>query len=318
MLITCPSCKTSYEVSAASLGAEGRSGRCVRCRETWFAAPAAPSPEPGGAMSAAAASARYRQGATTNADEPAPAAWPGEKADDPGAVDPNLAARAADRSHETFDDPAPMQRDEAAGFADAALADATVAEDAPPIVPPADEGAARPGPKDPHDIETMAARRARRHKYNPPPREIRLGATLLVAVLLIADAAILGWRTEVVRAMPQTASFFRAIGLPVNLRGLDFADVKTANEVSKGVTVLTVDGTIINVSGQVHEVPRIRFALRNAAGAEVYAWTTLPERPTLRPGESEPFETRLASPPTEGRDLVVRFFNRRDVAAGGH
>ncbi len=317
MLITCPSCKTSYEVSAASLGAEGRSVRCVRCRETWFAAPAAPSPEAGGAMSAAAASARYREGAAANADEPAPAAWAGEKTDDPAAVDPNLAARAADHSHRTFEEPAAIEREEAAGFADAGFTDAAVAEDAPPIVPPAGDGATRPGAKDPHDIESMAARRARRQKYNPPPREIRLGATLLVVVLLIADGAILGWRTEVVRAMPQTASFFRAIGLPVNLRGLDFADVKIANEVSKGVTVLMVDGTISNVSGQTHEVPRIRFALRNAAGAEVYAWTTLPERPTLRPGESEPFETRLASPPVDGRDVVVRFFARRDVAAGG-
>ena len=310
MLITCPSCNTSYEVSAASVGAEGRTVRCVRCRETWFAAPPPEvSPDAGAAISAAAASARYQQGAVSAAEELAGAPPPtGDVGnDDPMNVDANLAARAADRSALDFDDPPAIADDAVAAFAEDSLA------------PAPDEAASAPGSaKDSHDIESMAARRARRQKYNPPPREIRLGISALIAALLIADVAILGWRYDIVRAMPQTASLFSAIGLRVNLRGLDFSNVKTASEEHKGVAVLMVDGTISNVSGRMHEVPRIRFAIRNAAGSEVYAWTTLPERPMLGPGESEPFQTRLASPPAEGREVVVRFFNRRDVAAGGH
>ena len=320
MLIICPSCETSYEVSVASLGAEGRSVRCVRCRQTWFAAPPPEAGDAVSAINAAAASARYQQGAASSAEEAAAGGSPaGDTIDqDPDSVDPNLAARAADHAAATFDDPPPLEGESAAALLAAAFAAAASAEDAPSLAPAGDEAAsaAEPGAKNPHDIESMAARRARRQKYNPPPREIRLGISLLIAVLLIADGAILGWRSTIVRAMPQTASLFRAIGLPVNLRGLDFSDVKTANEVSKGVGVLMVDGTIINVSGQMHEVPRIRFAVRNTAGTEVYTWTTLPERPTLAPGESEPFQTRLASPPGDGHDVVVRFFTRRDIAAG--
>lgn len=320
MLIICPSCETSYEVSVASLGTEGRTVRCVRCRETWFAAPPPGAADAVSAMNAAAASARYQQGAASSAEDAAAGGLPaGDNLDqDPDSVDPNLAARAADRSARTFDDPPPLEGDAAAALLAAAFAAAASAEDAPAPAAAADEAApaGQPGAKDPNDIESMAARHARRQKYNPPPREIRLGISLLIAVLLIANGAILGWRSTIVRAMPQTASLFRAIGLPVNLRGLDFGDVKTANEVSKGVGVLMIDGTITNVSGHVHEVPRIRFAVRNAAGTEVYTWTTLPERPTLGPGESEPFQTRLASPPGDGRDVVVRFFTRRDIAAG--
>src|SRR5215470_20287312 len=37
MLIHCPTCATSYEVKPSSLGAVGRSVRCVRCRTVWFA-----------------------------------------------------------------------------------------------------------------------------------------------------------------------------------------------------------------------------------------------------------------------------------------
>jgi hypothetical protein len=37
----------------------------------------------------------------------------------------------------------------------------------------------------------------------------------------------------------------------------------------------------------------------------------------LQPGERVQFKSRLASPPAEGRNLDIRFFNRRDVASGG-
>ena len=37
MLIVCPNCATSYQVEPSSLGATGRSVRCVRCKKVWFA-----------------------------------------------------------------------------------------------------------------------------------------------------------------------------------------------------------------------------------------------------------------------------------------
>jgi hypothetical protein len=64
------------------------------------------------------------------------------------------------------------------------------------------------------------------------------------------------------------------------------------------------------------EIPRIRFALRNATGAEVYSWTAPPSQPTLGAFETLPFRSRLASPPAEGHDVQVRFFTRRDAVAG--
>jgi hypothetical protein len=141
---------------------------------------------------------------------------------------------------------------------------------------------------------------------------------VVIALLLAVNASVLGWRSDVVRAMPQTASLFAAIGLPVNLRGLAFVDVKTTKEMHDGVPVLLVQGTIANVSRQPHDVGRLRFAMRNSAGREIYTWTTLPARSALAPGESLPFQTRLASPPSEGREVVVRFFNRHDAIAGIH
>lgn len=40
MLITCPTCASSYRIKAAKIGPEGRSVRCAACRETWFLTPA--------------------------------------------------------------------------------------------------------------------------------------------------------------------------------------------------------------------------------------------------------------------------------------
>jgi len=40
------------------------------------------------------------------------------------------------------------------------------------------------------------------------------------------------------------------------------------------------------------------------------------EQPVLNPGEHAFFKSRLASPPPEGRNIDVRFFNKRDLAGG--
>jgi hypothetical protein len=139
----------------------------------------------------------------------------------------------------------------------------------------------------------------------------------IIVILLAVLGALIGWRSDVVRVMPQTASLFAAIGLPVNLRGLALTDITTTREAHDGATILVVQGTITNISKQPRDVPRIRLAVRNDTGAVVYTWTSLPERPVLAPGDSEPFQTRLASPPPDGRVVEVRFFTRRDIVRGG-
>jgi hypothetical protein len=61
-------------------------------------------------------------------------------------------------------------------------------------------------------------------------------------------------------------------------------------------------------------VPRLRFAVRNATGQEIYAWTAKPSRSILEPGDKLPFRSRLASPPADASDVLVRFANANDVA----
>jgi hypothetical protein len=139
---------------------------------------------------------------------------------------------------------------------------------------------------------------------------------MLIVALVAALTALVQLREKVVRQVPQMASLFAAVGLPVNLRGFVFEGVTSSTEISDSTPVLVIEGTIVNVTRRPLEVPRLRFALRNSAGHEVYAWTTQPEKSTLGSGNGLIFRTRLASPPADGRDVIVRFFNRRDLAAG--
>lgn len=293
MLIICPNCQTSYRITPTTLGAHGRSVRCARCQSQWFATAAdvvmeAPvviprAAEPAKEAATQAAAAGGMEAAAPPAPEPAPPA------------DDDVDAWSA----------------------------ATAGEPAPSIVPPgAAEGEAEEAPvtidERAEDIETVAARKRRPKVVRKLRRKVdwrRAALPVTLIGLVAVFAGLIAGRAKVVRALPQTAPLFAAIGLPVNLRGLAFEDVKTTSETSDDVKVLVVEGTIANVSGGAAEVPRLRFAVRNAAGVEVYNWTAQPSRSILGPGEKLEFRSRLASPPADSHEVTVRFFHRRDVVA---
>ena len=193
-------------------------------------------------------------------------------------------------------------------------------DDAPPLVPAAD-GDAPPVPaaeidNGPPDIESVAARRARAAARKRQTRWRRIPLPVTIVALIAISGGLLSWRKDVVRYIPQLASFYSAIGMPVNLRGVAFTNLKIGNEIHDGVPVLVVEGVIVSMVSTPVDIPRIRFALRNATGAEVYSWTAQPSQPVLGAYETLPFRSRLASPPAEGHDIQVRFFTRRDAVAG--
>jgi hypothetical protein len=168
------------------------------------------------------------------------------------------------------------------------------------------------------DIETIAARRSARQGKRAtalwPLSPLQSG----ILALLLIDCVLIGWRGDFVRALPQTASFYAMMGLPVNLRGLAFDGVNTATEQHEGVPILVVEGNIVNAAGKAVDVPRLKFIVRNGARQEIYSWTAVPSRNMLPPGEAVAFRTRLASPPPDGRDVVVRFVSRRDIVGTTH
>jgi predicted Zn finger-like uncharacterized protein len=279
MFIVCPHCTTSYAIDLATLGAAGRTVRCSRCKEVWLAHPedAVNAPAPLAAM------------ANAGGDGPLP---------DHAETDWEALARGDDDEPPPRVDSPPL----AAGWPDDA------AEPAEEDMADPDDATGLRRPWHHRLLERPASSRAAgKSVFNLPAITAAMGALVIALVL---------WRADVVRLMPQTAAFYKMAGLEVNLRGVSFKDLKVATETVDGKPVLVIEGMIVSTNKKPVELPRLRFSVRDAQGTEIYAWNAVLDQSVLKPGERAAFKSRLASPPAEGRDIDIRFFNRRDLNAG--
>ena len=278
MQIVCPNCETSYDVAAASFGPQGRNVRCVRCRETWLA-----------------------------------------RAEEPAIAEAFASGEAEDHDHpvQAFPDIEVAEPHISTGEALAGIPHI----DSPPIAndPESDVEWAEPA------IENFTATafgrkaKSRRWRLSVPRLKLpkpRVSLPVAVAAMAGLCIALVIWRQDVVRALPQTAGFFRAVNLNVNLRPLAFRDVKVTSETLNGTTVYLIEGAITGTAKTALDIPRLRFVVSDERGHEIYAWNAQPDQSVLQPGERVAFKSRLASPPAEARNVTVRFFNRRDLMAG--
>ncbi len=286
MHIVCPHCTTSYAINLATLGVSGRTVRCSRCKEVWLAHP-----------EDAVEMAEATPATAGSGEDDAAAEWERMAAEEDGS-DPG--SPMVDSPSISADWPADgaVQADWQAG----ALEDSDDLDDG------------RTGPL------------ARLRNFFRPaflrlpslalPSMPAAGLPATCAAMGALVVALLLWRADVVRLLPQTAGFYKLVGLDINLRGLMIKDVKISNETVEGKPVLVIEGVITAATHKAVELPRLRFSVRDAQGAEIYAWNAVLEQPTLQPGEKAWFKSRLASPPPEGRNIDVRFFNKKDVAGG--
>ena len=289
MLIVCPNCATSYRVTPQSVGETGRAVRCVTCHNVWFEQPRQLAEESAHLAEADAIDPTLirpplNDVVAVGTVRPAPS---GDEPDAPDAVFPAEPAIET-ATHDT----------------------------APSIVPPDGPVYDRPHINAPTNIERVAASRAGKRPVRRRQVLSRHALPAVICALVLVHFCLVAARQQIVRFLPQTVSLYARIGLPVNLRGLAFENIKTSREKQDGVAMLVVEGEIVGTTGRHTEVPRLRFAVVDDSGKEIYAWTTRPPRTLLPPGEALPFRSRLASPPAEANGVSVRFFNRRDAQAG--
>jgi len=286
MHIVCPHCTTSYAVDPANFGAAGRKVRCARCQEVWLAVPQelvsadiVDNRPQAGFGSQDAATDDWREDITPHIESPSiSAGWPEPATGQRAAEDDGNWAALAQQEAMTETAPAKASRFKKLGTS---------------VIPFLNSG-------------TLS--KALPRAFNLPTVCVALGAMVF---------SLLVWRADVVRAMPQTAVFFKMIGMGVNLRGLAFEDLKISTETVNNKPVLLIEGAIVDITRKPVEIPRLRFIVRDAKGADIYAWNAVLEQPVLNPGEKAWFKTRLASPPAEGREIAVRFFHKLDIASGG-
>ncbi len=142
--------------------------------------------------------------------------------------------------------------------------------DAPSVVPSIEPPAAphQPLSRNSDEADNFVARRKRLQARRVKARRSSHW-TALILVLFAFNVALIGARSEVVRFFPQTASLFSAIGLPVNLRNLKFENMRISKETQEGLAALVIEGSIVSIASKPTEVPRLRFAARDAAGQDM-------------------------------------------------
>src|SRR6478609_9717781 len=263
MHIVCPHCTTSYAIKPASLGANGRTVRCSRCKETWVAH-AEDAIEEASVPATAAASRAEAQ--SDLAEQWNSYAQDDGAADAPVVDSPSIASDWPDQEATDTED-------------EWSAAARSVEEE---VV----------GEQHQSWFQGLFGRRGarvRRPVATAVPRKSHFGLPTACAAMGALVLALVIWRGDMVRLLPQTAAFYR---------------------------MLVLEGVIVGQGKKPLDIPRLRFAVRDAQGAEIYAWNAVLEQTVLQPGERAFFRSRLASPPPEGRNIDVRFFNRRDIAGG--
>lgn len=280
MHIVCPHCTTSYAVNPAGFGEGDRTVRCARCKETWLAKPEDLS-KPKPAMAASQPDPDDDLSAWGVAEEDV------RQPEVPVVESPSISA----------DWPAEPKVPLRTEDTDWTI---TARDEAEPV------------------LGSKRARPSRLRNFAPRLPQRGLNRSHLLPVFTAAMAAfavaLLIWRVDIVRLMPQTAAFYDVFGLDVNVRGLAFKDVKVTTETVDGKPVMLIEGYVVSETRVPTAMPRLRFVVRDDKGTEIYAWSAVLEQPGLNPGDKTWFKSRLAAPPAEGRSIDVRFFNKRDVA----
>jgi len=147
-------------------------------------------------------------------------------------------------------------------------------------------------------------------------RTLRIaGFVLLGAVLATAYFG----RVAVVERFPAMAGVYEAVGLGVNVVGLDFTNVSSLRTLRDGKDVLVVSAQIVGRMPAPVTVPPVVVTLIDAQGQGIYEWSVTPSVRDLMAGERATFDTQLTLPPGEAARVRLSFAGGQSspiVAAG--
>lgn len=92
---------------------------------------------------------------------------------------------------------------------------------------------------------------------------------------------------------------------------LAFDNIRTHFEGEGADRALIIEGMIHSDASMPHNLPGLSFEIRSGAGdgpsgQSIFQWMIPPPAPTINRESPVPFRARLASPPREGKDIVIR------------
>lgn len=283
VIIACPHCGTRYQVPPETLGDAGRKVACAHCGQSWMADPGAAVPPPqDDRLFSEADEAALDQGFTDEAARSTLPAGLRQLIPDGEQPPPEVVRSIAEIK--------------AALESKSGKTLSTVAPD--------DKRAAIAHRKAQGRLEKRQRAFARALPSARLTRVLRgVGVGLLLGVV---SGAVL-FRTEIVRMLPDLAGLYEAVGLKVNVVGLEFSDVTTLLSRRGDGDVMTVNATIYGVEPRRLLVPPVLVTLLGADDAPVYAWSVAPKVHDLEPGEVIGFSAELPSPPAAAQQVRLSF-----------
>lgn len=156
-----------------------------------------------------------------------------------------------------------------------------------------------------------------RRRPPPPPRK-RSSAVLvgwMLLLLLVGGVAAGGWfeRERIVAEFPQLHDAYALLGIPVTPPGpaLDLKVLPPTSDVVAGDTVITVRGTVTNISDRRQPVPQLRAQILSGAGDVLSEWVFTAPEGELDAGGNVGFETQTKNPPDDAANISVFFVENR-------
>lgn len=130
-----------------------------------------------------------------------------------------------------------------------------------------------------------------------------VGFVLLAAVLATAYFG----RVMVVERFPAMAGVYEAVGLGVNVMGLDFSNASSMRTLQDGKEVLVVSAQIVGLMSDPVVVPSVVVTLIDEQGLAIYEWSVAPSVRDLMAGERATFNTQLTLPPSDASRVRLSF-----------
>ena len=137
------------------------------------------------------------------------------------------------------------------------------------------------------------------------------------AALAASATGMVAFRQDVAELWPRSASAFAALGLDVNVYGLEFYDLSVERAFDGPTPILLVSGEVRNIGRDDKLVPPVRVSLRDTRSQEIFELVNSVTDQPLAAGEAIPFQIRVENPPADAVDLEATFGNFSDVALAG-
>jgi len=141
--------------------------------------------------------------------------------------------------------------------------------------------------------------------------------TATAASLAASATGMVAFRQDVAEVWPRSASAFAALGLDVNVYGLEFYDLAVERAFDGPTPILLVSGEVRNIGRDDKLVPPVRVSLRDTNSQEIFELVNAITDQPIAAGSAVPFQIRVENPPADAVDLEATFASFGEASFAG-